>query len=103
MAKKRTANRLRSGWLPRAFSVDGAVEYSGLPHGTIARLVRDNVLPHRRTEAFEADHFTRSRPGRRPGVVIIERADLDAYLDELPKMSGKFGGVVSMPQNIANK
>jgi hypothetical protein len=70
--------------------METAHEYSGLPLGTIERLIKSNVLPHRRTMPFAADHFTSNKVGRKKGVIIIERRDLDAYLDSLPRMAGNF-------------
>lgn len=83
--KKHRNYKANSNVNPRAFSPRGASEYSGLPIGTINRFIEIGTLPHRRTEPLPSDHFVSGKPGRRPGVRIVEKKDLDELIDSLPK------------------
>ena len=63
---------------PRALRPPAAADYLGTTPGNIEQVMRDGVLPFRVLGQVR--------------VIAIE--DLDAYLDSLPKQSGKLRGTV---------
>jgi excisionase family DNA binding protein len=71
--KKTSLSSMRLFLRPRALRPPAAAEYLGTTPGNIEQLMRDGVLPFRVLGQVR--------------VIAIE--DLDAYLDSLPKQTGK--------------